>query len=140
MTNVGKYNLFKGISTVLTTGTPIITLMFCGSFFRHRSETALSAAGMFVILLSILFMKDKIMEYFKAPSALVISIVCLVLICIIENILLPMKIVCVTTICACTIDEFTLKNLYKSIELSLTDYKSYKKIGFYFCKGNKETE
>ena len=79
MKTVAKYNICKGVSTLLTMGTPIVTLACCGSFFRERSSTAISAAGLMVILISLLFAKDKIAENFKAPSAFAIAGIVLVL-------------------------------------------------------------
>ena len=60
MKPIAKYNTYKGVSTVLTVGTPIITLACCSDMFVHRSETAISAAGMFGLLLAALLLKDKI--------------------------------------------------------------------------------
>lgn len=138
---VKKYNIFKAISTVLSVGTPIITLACCGDFFVHRSETAISAAGVFAILLSLLFFKDKIAEKFKSPSELVISIIVLVLIILVENILLPMKYVCIATIAACGVDELTFKNFYKGIEEKLPKtVGGYKHFGFIFAKTKKIME
>ena len=135
MSNVSKYNIFKGISTLLTTGTPIITLICCGDFFKHRSETALSAAGMFAILICMLFMKDKIAEYFKAPSAFIVSLVCLILIVIIEHIILPIKYVCFATIVTSGVDEITFKNIYKKLEVMFPNgFKQYSHLGFICAK------
>ena len=75
MRAVAKYNTFKGVSTVLSVGTPIVTMACCGDFFIHRSDTAISAAGIFAILIAGLFFKDKLAEKFKSPSALVIAII-----------------------------------------------------------------
>ena len=91
MKEVGKYNTFKGISTLLTMGTPIITLACCGDFFVDRPATAISAAGMFAILIALLLGKDKLAEKIKFQSAFIISAVVLVLIVVMENIILPMK-------------------------------------------------
>ena len=67
---VAKYNTCKAISTVLTVVTPIVTLMSCSDLFVHRSDSSVSAAGMFAIFLSLLFFKDKIAENFKVPYSL----------------------------------------------------------------------
>ena len=135
MTKVAKYNTFKGVSTALTFGTPITTLACCGDFFVHRSETAISAGGIFVILLVLLFAKDKVFEYFKAPPAAVISFVALILILMIENIVVPMKTVCIATMIATGIDECTFKQWYKKTEASLPELaKNYKHVGFIFAK------
>ena len=64
MKTVAKYNTFKGISTLLTAGTPFISLLSCSELFVHRSETAISAAGVFAMLFAILFFKDKLLENF----------------------------------------------------------------------------
>ena len=130
---VAKYNTLKGISTALTFGTPIITLFACGEAIVHRSETALSAAAMFSLLLALFFLKDKLLEYFKAPSALIISSVALILILMIENIILPTKTICIATMIACGVDEVTFKTWYKSIEVKLPEIsKQYKRVGFIF--------
>ena len=137
MKPVFKYNLFKGISTVLTVGTPITTLCCCSELFIHRSDTAISAAGIFAILLTILLFKDKIAENFKVPSAFVISIAGLVLLLMIENILQPLKYVFIATACASGIDEITFKRFYKAVERNLPDAANDRKFaGFIFAFSN----
>ena len=116
MKTVAKYNLFKGISTFCTVGTPIITLMSCSNLFIHRSDTAISAAGIFTILVSILLLKDKIAENFKVPSAFVLSTVLFVGILLVEKIMLPMKIVALATMITSGIDEITFKRIYKQMD------------------------
>lgn len=59
MKPVAKYNLYKGISTAMTVGTPIATLAACGDLFIHRSETAISAAGVLQYLLFVYFLKTR---------------------------------------------------------------------------------
>lgn len=138
MGKVGKYNLFKAISTVLTIGAPLITLGCCSEMFVHKSGTAVSAAGMFAILVCLLFAKDKIAENFKMPSAFVFSAVSLVLIIMIEQILLPIKLVCIVTLITSGVDELSFKPLYKSIEMSMPETaKAYKKAGFIFSTSKK---
>ena len=127
MKPVCKYNVFKGVSTVLTVGTPIVTLCSCSELFVHRSETAISAAGVFAILLTILFAKDKILENFKLPSAFVVSMVGLIALMLIESIIVPLKYVFVATMCASGVDELTFKRFYKSIEAELPDCVQTKK-------------
>lgn len=134
MPSVAKYNTFKGISTFLTIGTPIITLLSCSTLFVHRSETAISAAGIFTLLIIALFFKDKIAENFKTPSAFVVSLSIFVLIILLEKILLPMKYVCIATMITCGIDEFTFKRFYKNIENLLPSTASSRKYaGFIFA-------
>lgn len=141
MKTVSKYNVSKAASTTLTFATPIITLLSCGSFIRHRSETALSAAGMFVILLVLFFAKDKLAEKFKAPSALILSSVTLIFILLIEHIIVPMKTVCVATMIACGVDEITFKRWYKLIEAQLPKLaENYKHVGFLFTTTTKLME
>ena len=138
MKTVAKYNTCKGVSTALSVGTPLVTLALCGDFFVHRSDTAISAAGIFAILIAMLFFKDKIAEKFKSPSALVVSIIVLVLILLVENILYPVKCVCIATIAACGVDELTFKNWYKQIEKGLPeDSDTYKHFGFIFTTTQK---
>ena len=139
--SVLKYNTFKGVSTLLTVGTPLITLACCGDMFVHRSETAISAAGVFALLIAALFFKDKIAEKFKSPSALVISIAVLILCVLIENIILPIKYVCIATIAASGIDEFTFKSWYKKVERSFpVCIDDYKHVGFVFTSTQKLIE
>ena len=133
MKAVAKYNLFKGVSTVLTVGTPIVTLCSCSDFFVHRSDTAISAGGIFALLLTLLLAKDKIAENFKAPSAFILSTVTLILLCMIEQLILPLKYVCIATMCATGIDEVTFKRFYKNIESTFPENsKSKKMFGFMF--------
>ena len=131
MKPVAKYNTCKGVSTVLTIGTPIITLCCCSDMFVHRSETAISAAGIFSILLALLFAKDKIAENFKVPSAFIVSLISLVAICMVEELIQPLKYVCITTLCTSGVDELTFKRMYKSIERKFPQgYESNKIAGF----------
>lgn len=146
MKTVAKYNVNKGVSTVLTIGTPFVTLACCGDLFIHRSDTAISAAAVFAILIAILFFKDKMMDKWKTPSALVLSIITLVFVLIAENLLIPLKYVSIASIIACTIDEFTFKRIYKDIENEYPNtLQKYKKFGFVFTStdvllASKETE
>jgi hypothetical protein len=137
MTNVAKYNTCKGVSSALTFGTPIVALASCGDFIKHRPETTISAAGIFVIILVLFFMKDKIFEYFKTPPAAVLSFALLIFILLIENIILPMKAVCIATMIVCGIDEVTFKHWYKTVEKVLPGIaENYKHVGFIFAKTN----
>ena len=135
MKQVGKYNTFKGISTLLTIGTPIITLACCGDFFVARPATAISAAGVFAILIALLFAKDKLAEKIKSPSAFIISAAVLVIIVMVENILLPMKYVCIATMIASGVDELTFKRMYKALECKMPQcWQAYEHFGFIFAK------
>lgn len=135
MKQVGKYNTFKGISTLLTMGTPIITLACCGDFFVERSATAISAAGVFAILIALLFTKDKLAEKIKSPSAVIVSAAVLVIIVVVENILLPMKYVCIATMIASGVDELTFKRMYKALECKMPQcWQAYEHFGFIFAK------
>lgn len=135
MKQVGKYNTFKGISTLLTMGTPIITLACCGDFFVQRPTTAMSAAGVFTILIALLFAKDKLAEKIKSPSAFIVSAAVLVIIVVVENILLPMKYVCIATMIASGVDELTFKRMYKALECKMPQcWQAYEHFGFIFAK------
>ena len=135
MKQVGKYNTFKGISTLLTIGTPIITLACCGDFFVERPATAISAAGVFAILIALLFAKDKLAEKIKSPSAFIISAAVLVIIVVVENILRPMKYVCIATMTASGVDELTFKRMYKALECKMPQcWQAYEHFGFIFAK------
>ena len=138
MKPVAKYNIFKGVSTLLTIGTPIVTLSCCGDFFIHRTDTSISAAGMFVLILLIGLFKDKLAENFKMPSAFILSTVCLVLVCLVENIMIPIKYVCIATMIATGVDEVTCKRIYKNVELKLpASAQSSKHFGFLFTSSDK---
>lgn len=135
MTKVSKYNLFKGLSTGLTFGTPIVTMLISGNMFIKQPSTAISGAAVFAFLVSALLLKDKLAEKFKSPSALVISVAVFVLCVVVESIMLPMKVIAVATIIACTTDELSFKRLYKGIEFSLPkSVESVKKFGFIAAK------
>lgn len=135
MKEVGKYNTFKGISTLLTMGTPIITLACCGDFFVERPATAISAAGVFAILIALLFAKDKLAEKIKSPSAFIVSAAVLIIIVVVENILLPMKYVCIATMIASGVDELTFKRMYKALECKMPQcWQAYEHFGFIFAK------
>lgn len=133
MKQVAKYNTCKGVSTALTIGTPIVTLACCGNFFIHRSDTSISAAGMFALFIVILLFKDKFAENFKMPSAFILSSVMFILLLMVEKIILPIKYVCITTMIATGVDELTFKRLYKEIELMMSEQaKIFKHMGFIF--------
>lgn len=133
MKNVAKYNIFKGVSTLLTLGTPAATLLLTGDLFIHRSDTAISAAGIFSIIIVLLLFKDKIAENWKTPSAFVVSLAMFIFILLVEKIMLSMKYVCITTMIATGVDELTFKRFYKNIEMILPEQsKLYKHVGFIF--------
>lgn len=137
MKPVAKYNTCKGISTVLTLGTPITTLAICGAEIVTPAGK-ISFAGAMVILITLLFAKDKLAENFKVPSAFVVSTVGLMLILLIENILVPIKAVFIATMITSGIDELTFKSFYKQIETLLPEQaKAFKKVGFIFASSEK---
>ena len=138
MKTVAKYNTFKSISTLATVGTPIITLFCCSNMFVHRPETAISASGLFTILVVLLLLKDKIAEHWKVPSAFIVSTVGLILIVIAENIILPIKTICLATMITSGVDELTFKRFYKLIEIELPEnYKKYTFAGFIITTSEK---
>lgn len=138
MKTVAKYNIFKGISTLATVGTPIITLFCCSNMFVHRPETAISAAGLFTIFVVMLLLKDRIAEQWKVPSAFVVSTACLILVIIAEHIILPVKTVCLATMLTSGVDELTFKRFYKVIEIDLPEnYKKYNFAGFIMTTSEK---
>ena len=133
MTKVAKYNLFKGLSTVCTVGTPIATLAMFGNFFVEQPSRTMSATAVFAILIAMLFFKDKIAEQWKTPSAFVVALVLFIVIELVENILIPMKYVCIATMVMCGVDEFTFKHFYKAARAGLPeDTKAYEHFGFIF--------
>ena len=138
MGKVAKYNLFKAISLVLTAGSPIIALACCSDLFVHRSDTAVSAAGMFAIFIAAFIFKDKLAENFKVPPTFVIAGVGLVLVVMIERLLLPIKLVCIITIVTSLIDEVSFKQICKHMDMTLPEEtKLYKKAGFIFTTSKR---
>ena len=100
----------------------------------QRSDTAMSAAGVLVLILTLFFAKDKLAENFKMPAPAIVCLIGLVLVTMIENILQPVKLVLITTLCATGIDEFTFKAMYKKASHKLPElYKDYQKFGFIFA-------
>ena len=131
MKDVGKYNIYKGVSTVLTLGSPIVTLFACGDFFLERSDRTISAAAVFTILVVLLLGRDKLAEKMKFPSAFVLSLGVLVFITIVESIIYPIKIICIVTAITSGLDKITFEHLYKNIEAVLPDiYKGFMHCGF----------
>ena len=117
----------------MTMGTPIATLITCSDMFVHRSDTAISASGLFTIFLLLLVFKDKIVENFKMPSAFVLSLAIFILIVMLESIILPVKYVCGATIVTTAVDEVTFKRYYKQLGLEILEDKTNRKIaGFIF--------
>ena len=85
MTKVAKYNTFKGISTGITFGAPIATMLSVGELLVERPSTAISGGAVFALLLSALLLKDKLAENFKMPSALVIAVMVFVFCVLVEK-------------------------------------------------------
>lgn len=131
MKRVAKYNTCKAFSTVLTVGTPVATMACCGDMFIHRSDTAISAAAVFAFLLSLLFVKDKVLSFIKSPTALKVSIIGLVCCVVLGKLIDTLKIVFFMTILASVTDELTFKRIYNNILLGMPDkYEQFMKFGF----------
>lgn len=134
---VAKYNVYKAISTLLTVGTPMATLLACGDSFLQSPKSTVSVAGVFMLLFSVLLFKDKMLEHFKMPSATVIALIILILVMLIENILAPIKIMCIMTILASGVDKLTFDPMYHAIEKAMgEEAQIYKHFGFLFCKSS----
>lgn len=140
MKRVAKYNTCKAFSTVLTVGTPVATMACCGDMFIHRSDTAISAAAVFAFLLSLLFVKDKILSFIKSPTALKISVIGLVCCVVLGNLIDTLKIVFFMTILASVVDEITFKRIYNNILFGMPEkYEQFLKFGF-LCTTTKKIE
>lgn len=138
MKPVAKYNTCKALSTVLTVGTPIATMACCGDMFVHRSDTALSAAAVFAFLLSMLFVKDKILNFIKSPTALKVAVIGFVFCIVVGNLIETLRIVFGMTIAACAVDEITFKRIYNNIVIGFPEnYKQYEKFGFLITNSEK---
>lgn len=133
-----KYNIFKGISTLLSVGTPLATLFITSADFIYTPEGAMSFTGVLTILLAALLLKDKIAENWKAPSAFIVSAVLLVILIVVEHIIEPIKFVCLATMACSGVDEITFKRFYKNIEAVLPEVsKYYKHFGFLMTTSKK---
>lgn len=133
--SVLKYNIFKGVSTLLTVGTPLTVLALNGELIRQRPATAMSAAGIFAVIISLLFFKDKIAENWKMPSAAVLAGIVFIFLEMVEAIIGPMKDVCICTALICGIDELTFKHFFKIEAIKMGDAAdAYKHFGFIFAR------
>lgn len=138
MTKVGKYNTFKGISLAFTSLPTLYVTYLQKELFVIDAGTSISFAALIGILLAFLFLKDKIAENFKIPSAFVIATVLFVTIVLIERILLPVKTICLVVMVVCGIDELVFKRIYKCMEMTFPECsKIYKHFGFYIGDGEK---
>lgn len=138
MKEVGKYNLFKTLSILLTCiPTILVGLSFSDEVVEDAGKS-MSFAGVIGILIALLFLKDKLAENFKLPSPFIISAILFGIIVLIEQILIPVKFTCLTVMIVTGIDELIFKRIYKRIELLLPETcKIYKHFGFYMCKTEK---
>lgn len=135
MKQVGKYNLFKGISLVVTAGIPLITAASVSDMFVSSTNTSISTAGVIAILIMVLTMKDKLLEEIKSPSALKIAVALLILLIVLEAILVPTKYVLVASCIGLGLDTLVLKKLYSYYYNQLPEIKlNYSHFGFIFCK------
>jgi hypothetical protein len=133
MASVAKYNLFKGISTLLGVGTPLITLFCTSKSFVYTPQGAISFTGVITLLLAALFLKDKIAENWKAPSVFIVACIIFVLVVMLEHIIAPIKWIALITMVTSGVDEVTFKRWYKRIEEALPETAKYHKvIGFLF--------
>ncbi len=140
MKQVGKYNLFKALSILITCVPPIAVAMSYGNMFIETSGASMSFAGVLAVLFACLFLKNKIAENFKVPSPFVVATVLFVTILLIEQILIPVKYTCLVTMVCCGVDELTFKRIYKRIELLMPEkHEAYKHLGFYACKTEQLT-
>ena len=135
MKDVGKYNLFKLLSLIITVVPTLIVAFSFKDAIITDSNASISFAGIIGILCAILFLKNKIAENFKVPSPFVIATILFVIIIMVENILIPAKYMCLTIMIVCGIDELSFKRIYQRIELLLPEKRNaYRHFGFYVCK------
>lgn len=129
---VAKYNTYKAFSTVLTFGTPIVSVIACGGFYRNDGGACISLAAVMAFLLSALFLKDKLAEQFKSPTALKVAVIGLIFCFVVEAIIQAMQVVFGCTVIACLIDEVSFKRLYHELEYKFPkEAEAFKHIGFY---------
>lgn len=132
---VAKYNTVKGVSTALNLGAPFATLLACGDFIVEQPSRAISTAGIIVLIIALFLVKDKILEALKIKPVMVFSGLVLILACLMESIIEPVKIVCIVTVAMSGIDVLTFERWYKSLEKQLPELAQDKKhLGFIFAK------
>ena len=135
MKEVGKYNLFKALSTFITTVPTILVAFLFKDSIVYDTNASVSFAAMIGIICALLFFKNKIAENFKLPSPFIIASILFIVIIMIENILIPTKYICLTVMIVCGIDELLFKRIYERIEMLLPEKRNiYKHFGFYICK------
>ena len=135
MKTVAKYNTVKGVSTTLNVGAPFIALLSCGDFIVEQPSRAISTAGIVVLIITFFLLKDKILEALKIKPVMVFSGLVLILACLLENIIGPVKIVCIVALAVSGVDTITFERWYKSIEKQLPEIaKDKKHFGFIFAK------
>lgn len=146
MREVGKYNLFKSLSILITCVPPIITAYLLGDLIVYDAGASMSLAAILAICTVLFFLKNKILENFKVPSAFTISLILFILFITVEQIIIPAKYLCGVVMVCTGIDELSFKRIYKRIEVLLPEKReAYKHFGFYFCKtstllGDKDNE
>lgn len=137
MGKVAKYNINKGVSTLLTIGTPLVSLA-CSSVEVITPAGKMSITACIVLLVTLLFLKDKLAENLKMPSAFIVSTVLFGLILVIEHILVPLKSILLACMIASGIDEITFKRFYKNLEITMpANVTNYKYVGFIFTSSKK---
>ena len=138
MKQVGKYNVFKALSIFVTCVPTTITSFYFSKDMIKNSGQSISLVGVIGILIAILFLKNKIAENIKFPSPFVFATILFVIIVMIEQILYPVKCVCLVTMVVTGIDELSFKRIYKRLELFFSNTApAYKHFGFYCCKTEK---
>ena len=135
MATVAKYNTVKGVSTAANVGAPFIALLFCGDFIVEQPARAISTAGIIVLIIGLFLIKDKLLEAFKIKPVMVFSGLVLILAIMMENIIAPVKVVCIVALATSGIDALTFERWYKAIEKALPEAAQDKKhLGFIFAK------
>lgn len=138
MKEVGKYNLFKALSILISCVPTLVVGFSYGESIVKDSSASISLVAVIGIIIAALCLKNKIAENLKLPSAFIVSTVIFVLILVIEKILLPVKFTCLACMISCGIDELSFKRIYTRLELLFPEKaKFYKHFGFYICKSEK---
>lgn len=135
MNKIAKYNVFKLLSILITCVPVLIVTSRYTDFIVYSSGATMSFTAIIGVFIAGLFLKNKIIENFKVPSPFMVSAILFVIILLIEEILIPAKAICLTSMIACGIDEISFKRIYKRIELLLPDNaKAHRFLGFYTCR------
>lgn len=140
MSTLKKYNICRGVSTLLCVGTPITVAAINGQLLVDRPSKAISLTGIIAILLVGLFCKDKLLEQLKTPTVAKVCLAIWLCIQLFRNIIEPIEQIVFYTFIVAFVDELTLKRMYNNYKTLLLANNIIKTeyFGFIFSLLSKE--